>query len=78
MTMKKLVAAGLCLVVGVQLLAMLMPDRRFVLATVGVAVALTLLALRWFLVRGTRPSWPPRTPTMPKSRCAAGCLEPRR
>lgn len=53
MTMKKLVAAGLCLVIGVQLLAMLMPDRRFVLATVGVAVALTLFALRWYLVRGT-------------------------
>lgn len=53
--MKKLVAAGLCLVVGVQLLAMLMPDRRWVLATAGVAVALSLLALRWFLVRGIKP-----------------------
>ena len=53
MTMKKLVAGGLCLVIGVQLLAMLMPDRRFVLATVGVAVALTLLALRWYLMCGT-------------------------
>ncbi len=51
--MKKLVAAGLCLVVGVQLLAMLQPDRRFVLAAAGVAVALSLLALRWFLERGT-------------------------
>ena len=28
MTMKKLVAAGLCLVIGVQLLSMLMHDRR--------------------------------------------------
>lgn len=53
--MKKLVAAGLCLVVGVQFLAMLMPDRRWVLATAGVAVALSLLALRWFLVRGIKP-----------------------
>jgi hypothetical protein len=53
--MKKLVAAGLCLVVGVQLLAMLMPDRRLVLATAGVAVAISLLALRWFLVRGIKP-----------------------
>jgi hypothetical protein len=51
--MKKLVAAGLCLVIGVQLLALLMPDRRSVLAVVGVAVALTLLAVRWFLGRGT-------------------------
>ena len=33
--MKKLVAAGLCLVIGVQVLAMLMPDRRFVLVVVG-------------------------------------------
>ncbi|HEX7427999.1 MAG TPA: hypothetical protein VF328_13915 [Mycobacterium sp.] len=53
--MKKLVAAGLCLVVGVQLLAMLMPDRRLVLAMAGVAVAISLLALRWFLVRGIKP-----------------------
>jgi hypothetical protein len=52
MTLKKLVAAGLCLVIGVQVLAMLMPDRRHVLVVVGVAVAVTLLALRWFLVRG--------------------------
>ena len=53
--MKKLVAAGLCLVVGVQLLAMLMLDRRLVLAMAGVAVAISLLALRWFLVRGIKP-----------------------
>jgi hypothetical protein len=53
MTLKKLVAAGLCLVLGVQVLAMLMPDRRFVLVIVGVAVALVLLALRWYLARGT-------------------------
>jgi hypothetical protein len=49
MSLKKLVAAGLCLVLGVQVLAMLMPDRRFVLVIVGVAVALTLLALRGYL-----------------------------
>jgi hypothetical protein len=53
MTLKKLVAAGLCLVIGVQVIAMLMPDRRLVLVTVGLAVAVTLLALRWFLVRGS-------------------------
>ena len=60
MTMKKLAAAGLCLVIGVQVLAMQMPDRRFVLAAVGVAVALTLLALHWFLVpgTGTKPAMP--------------------
>jgi hypothetical protein len=53
MTLKKLVAAGVCLVIGVQVIAMLMPDRRLVLVTVGLAVAVTLLALRWFLVRGS-------------------------
>jgi len=53
MTLKKLVAAGLCLVIGVQVIAMLMPDRRLVLVTVGLAVAVTLLALRWFLVRAS-------------------------
>jgi hypothetical protein len=53
MTMKKLVAAGLCLVIGVQLLAMLMHDRRFVLVMVGVAVALAVLTLRWYLVAGS-------------------------
>lgn len=49
MTLKKLVAAGLCLVVGVQVLAMLMPDRRLVLVIVGAAVAVALLMLRWYL-----------------------------
>jgi hypothetical protein len=53
MTLKKLVAAGLCLVIGVQVLAMLMPDRKFVLVFVGAAVAVSLLALRWYLARGT-------------------------
>lgn len=53
MTGKKLVAAGLCLVIGVQVLAMLSPDRRFALLIAGVAVAVCLLALRWYLARGT-------------------------
>ena len=61
MTLKKLVAAGLCLVIGVQALAMLMPDRRYVLVLVGAAVAFTLLALRWYLARDTEaePLEPP-------------------
>lgn len=54
MTLKKLVAAGLCLVIGVQALAMLMPDRRFVLLIVGSAVAVCLLALRWYLAPDTQ------------------------
>ena len=53
MTWKKLVAAGLCLLIGVQTLALLMPDRQFVLVVAGVAVAVALLALRWHLARAT-------------------------
>ncbi len=53
MTLKKLVAASLCLVVGVQVLAMLMPDRRLVLVIAGAAVAVTLLTLRWYLAHAT-------------------------
>jgi len=61
MTLQKLVAAGLCLVIGVQILAMLSPDRRFVLVIVGVAVAVSLLAMRWYLARGSEgASAPPR------------------
>ena len=52
--MKKLVAGGFCLVVGAELAALLvLPDRRFVVATAGVAVALALLAVRWVLIRET-------------------------
>jgi hypothetical protein len=53
--MKRRVAAGICLVVGTELLALFMPDRRLVLVTTGVAVALVLLALRQFLVHGAKP-----------------------
>lgn len=55
MNVTKLIAACLCVVVGVQLIAMLMPDRRLVLVTAGVAVALAVGALRWFLARGFTP-----------------------
>jgi hypothetical protein len=51
--MKRVVAAGFCIVLGAELLALVFPDRRFVLATSGVAVALVLLAFRWYLLRGT-------------------------
>ena len=45
----KLIAAGLCLVIGVELMA-IASDRRLVLLASGVAVAAVLLAVRWFLV----------------------------
>lgn len=61
MNVKKLIVAGLCVVVGVQLVAMLMPDRRLVLVTAGIGVALALMALRWFLANGFTPE-PSATP----------------
>ncbi|MGZ6778014.1 MAG: hypothetical protein ACXVGO_03355 [Mycobacterium sp.] len=58
MTRKKLVAAGLCLVIGVQVLAMLMPDRRLVLVFVGAAVGVALLTLRWYLAHASEVQQP--------------------
>jgi hypothetical protein len=49
--MKKLLAAGVLMVVVTELLALLLPDRRFVLAISGAAVALALLGVRLFLTR---------------------------
>ena len=77
--MKKLVAAGFLLVVGAELMALAAPDRRMILVMSGVAVA--LCAARGALVpgAGVRRSMPTSgTPTTPQSRCAAGCLAPRR
>ncbi|MEE6176191.1 hypothetical protein [Mycobacterium sp. 050134] len=50
--MKRLVALGSCLVVGVELLALIMHDRRFVLVAAGAALALVLLSVRRALGRG--------------------------
>ena len=53
--MKKLISLGVCLIVGIELLALALHDRRFVLAASGVALALVLLNVRRFLGRGTEP-----------------------
>jgi hypothetical protein len=53
---KKLVAAGLFLVIAAEVLALLAPDRRFVLWTSGIVVALVLLSVRQFLAHQTRPA----------------------
>ena len=53
--MKKLIALGICLIVGTELLALILHDRRFVLAASGVAAALVLLNIRRFLGRGIHP-----------------------
>ena len=49
--MKKLVAAGVFVVVLVEVVAFAVLDRELVLVVVGVMVALVLLALRFYLVR---------------------------
>jgi hypothetical protein len=43
---KRLIALGICLIVGIELLALILHDRRFVLAGAGVGVALVLLNIR--------------------------------
>ena len=74
--MNKTVALGLCLVVGVELVAIALPERRLVLWASGAAVALVLLAIRLSLAHEAEP-----VPVEPISndgeRCSAGCLEPR-
>ena len=52
--MKRLVAAGVFIVVLVELAAFAVLDREVVLAVVGVMVALVLLTLRLYLVREPR------------------------
>ncbi|MDT5218996.1 MAG: hypothetical protein QOF15_1101, partial [Mycobacterium sp.] len=53
--MKKLIALGICLMAGVELLALIMQDRRFVLALAGVALALVLLNIRRVLGHPNEP-----------------------
>jgi hypothetical protein len=53
--MKKLVASSLFLVIGAELLALLLHDRRLVLWTSGAAVALVLLSVRRYLERDGEP-----------------------
>jgi hypothetical protein len=50
--MKRLVALGVCLIVGIELLALILHDRPFVLAASGVALALVLVSVRRVLGHG--------------------------
>ncbi|MGZ4528744.1 MAG: hypothetical protein ACXVYA_03720 [Mycobacterium sp.] len=52
--MKRTLALGICLIVGIELLALIQHDRRFVLAASGGALALVLLTVRRVLGRGTQ------------------------
>lgn len=53
--MTKRVAGGVCVVVAVELLALLAPDRRFVLWISGALVALVLFGVRRVLVPESEP-----------------------
>ncbi|HEX2213854.1 MAG TPA: hypothetical protein VHH12_10480 [Mycobacterium sp.] len=59
--MKKLVAAAFLLVAGAELIALASRDREMILIVSGSAVALALLAVRWYLIRETeqKPDQPP-------------------
>ncbi|BBX95273.1 hypothetical protein [Mycobacterium lacus] len=57
--MKRLIALGVCLIVGIELLALTVHDRRFVLAGAGVGVALVLLNIRRFLGHAAEPETEP-------------------
>lgn len=49
--MKRLVAAGFLLVVAAELMVLAAPDRSMALVISGLALAVALLGLRWYLVR---------------------------
>lgn len=49
--MKRLAAAGFLLVIGAELMVLTAPDRSMALVISGLALAVALLGLRWFLVR---------------------------
>ena len=57
--MKRLVAAAFLVVLCVELIALTGRDRQLVLIVTGVAVAVSLLGLRWYLVRTAGPAAEP-------------------
>ena len=57
--MKRLIALGVCLIVGTEVLALILQSHRFVLAASGVAVALVLLNIRRFVGHGIQPAAEP-------------------
>jgi len=52
---KRLIALGIFLIVGIELLAVIVHDRRFVFAASGVALALVLLNVYRLLTHPTEP-----------------------
>ncbi len=57
--MNKTIALGIFLIVGIELLALIPHDRRFVLAASGVALGLVLFSVRRVLGRGAQPATEP-------------------
>lgn len=57
--MKRIIALGVCLIAGVELLALMLHHRRFLLAASGVALALVLLNVRRYLGQGKEPAAEP-------------------
>ncbi|WAC90369.1 hypothetical protein [Mycobacterium sp. Aquia_213] len=57
--MKRLIALGVCLIVGSELLVLIVHDRPFILAASGVALALVLLDVRRLLGHGMEPAAEP-------------------
>jgi len=57
--MKRLIALGICLIVGTELFTLILHDRGAVLAASGAAAALVLLDIRRFLGHGVQPAGEP-------------------
>ena len=53
--MKRLIVLGVCLVAGMELFALILHGRRFLLVASGVALALVLLNVRRYLGRSKEP-----------------------
>lgn len=54
--MKRLIALGVCFIVGAELLVLIVHDRSLVLVASGVALALVLLNIRRLLGQGIEPA----------------------
>jgi hypothetical protein len=57
--MKRLIALGICLIVGTELLTLILHGRGVLLAASGAAAALVLLNIRRFLGHGMQPAAEP-------------------
>lgn len=57
--MRKLIALGILLIVGVEMLGLILQDRRYVLAAAGVGLALVLLNIRRVLGYPNEPAVEP-------------------